>query len=177
MANKVKTTFLEEEIYRRNPETGELEELDVKIIEQEFNNDDKDNGFMKIWLGHVMSALDEIGNKKMEVVKFMLEKMNKNMNMLAMTQQEIADEVGVSSRTVNRTIKALERSDFITAKTGVYVINPNAIIRGTKEKRLNVLNIYKSIQDQKEKRKKQREKENESDGFKSIKNKKEKADK
>jgi len=97
--------------------------------------------------------------------------------MLAMTQQEIADEVGVSSRTVNRTIKALERSDFITAKTGVYVINPNAIIRGTKEKRLNVLNIYKSIQDQKEKRKKQREKENESDGFKSIKNKKEKADK
>lgn len=148
MASKVKTTFSDEQYYRRNNETGELEPVEMKVINQEWEKG-KDQGFMKIWLGHIMSALDEIGNKKLEVVKFILENMDKNMNVLIMTQKEIAEEVGVSSRTVNRTIKALEQSNFLTAKTGAYYINPNVILRGTREKRLNILYKYNAIKNNK----------------------------
>ena len=130
-----------ETLYRKN-ENGELEEVPCQVVEQKIN---KDSNFMKIWLGHIMAALDEVGNKKLKVVKFLLENMDKRTNLLVMTQREMADNIGVSSRTVNLTLKALEKANFLTAKTGAYYINPNVIFRGGHEQRMNVLTTYHKV--------------------------------
>jgi DNA-binding transcriptional ArsR family regulator len=139
--SKSKTQVGNETLYRINEKTGEYKEVHCQIIEQEV---EKDTNFVKVWLGHMLAALDEIGNKKIEVVKFILENMDKRTNLLIMTQKEISEKSGVSYRTVNRTIKALEEADFLTPKGagGVYYIFPGSIFRGGHKKRMNVLYKY-----------------------------------
>ena len=137
-----KTTVGAETLYRINKETGEYEEVPCQVVEREIH---KDSNFMKIWLGHIMTALNEVGNKKLEVVKFILENMDKRTNLLVMTQKEMAEKIGVSSRTVNRAIKALEKANFLRAKTGAYYINPDVIFRGGHSQRMNVLTTYRKV--------------------------------
>lgn len=119
-----------------NQQTGEICEMNVLNIEE------RDANFHKIWLGHVIQALDVIGNQKIKVLTFVLDNLNKE-NQLIMTQRKIAEKSEVSYATVAETIKALQDSNFLVKiNSGAYQVNPDVLFKGSKNNRLNILLQY-----------------------------------
>lgn len=113
--------------------TGEV--IQANIIDVDHP---KDINFHKVWLGHVLEALDQIGNQKIRVLTYMLDNMDSN-NLIIRTQREIAAGSGVGLTTVNATISALCGAGFIRKKGGAYAVAPTAIFRGKHKARMNVL--------------------------------------
>lgn len=122
-----------------NSKTGEV--VDMEVIEIE----ERDANFHKLWLGHVIAALNLVGNKKIQVINHMLGEMNKY-NQYIGTQRQIAERIGVSVKTVNAALSMLLKADFLKQENqGVYIINPDKVFRGGRNDRLNVLYRYKNI--------------------------------
>src|SRR5699024_8851742 len=65
--------------------TGEKETMQVTNIEE------RDANFHKIWLGHMLESLDMIGNQKIRVAMLIMEKRNKE-NELIMKYSVIAEK-------------------------------------------------------------------------------------
>lgn len=132
-SRKVKVVGKEEYI---RAATGEIEEFQVVKIS------DVDANFSKIWLGHILSLIEEIGNAKMKVLSYLLEHRQPATNMVTKTIREIAKASNVSLDTVHRTLNALEKHGIVVRKTGVVFLNPNVIFRGTHGSRMKVLFEY-----------------------------------
>jgi len=124
-----------------DPETGEKE--DVYTISEKST---MDNYFTKVWLTNILQALDMIGNKKIDVVNYILENRNESNNRLVATQKEIAEAVGCTRQTVSKVIVALRNSDFVRTKPGIVYINPNMAFRGGHKKRMYILHEYEQIE-------------------------------
>lgn len=124
-----------------NPNTGEVIECQVIQVE------DRDFNFHKIWLGHIIQALDAVGNQKIKVINFILENMDTHNNQLIMSQRKIAEKSNVSYAIVNQTIKALKEADFLQEVVkGVYQVNPNTVFKGGYNARMNVMYQYNEVQ-------------------------------
>ena len=93
---------------------------------------------MITYLSAIIQLIDHLGNKKMEVVKYILENMEKSTNTLIITTPELAKKSKVSRQTVSDTLKILEKAEIIARKTGAIMIHSNLIHRGNagKEKYL-----------------------------------------
>lgn len=133
--------FSSETIYRQN-ENGELEPLDARVIDEEWD-ETVDINFDKIWLTSVMEALEQVGNKKFSVAQYILKNRDRNTNFLIQTQREIAEKCGVSLQTVSTTLKALEAADLIVGKSGIYQVNPEKLSYGGHSKRMAILRVYR----------------------------------
>jgi hypothetical protein len=120
-----------------NNDTGEWCEFDViEMKSTDFN-------FKKIWLQHILTSFDLIGNKKTKLAFFVIDSMNYE-NVITMTYQQMADKSGISLPTVKETMKMLIKSDFLQRiNQGAYRINPDMIFRGDNPKRMRVLLDYK----------------------------------
>jgi len=124
-----------------NQETGELTEMQVIKLE------DRDFNFDKIWLFHILEALDLVGGGKMKVMTTLL-KLKRKDNMVLATQQEISDLSEMSKPIVNQTLKLLISSNFLQKiRNGAYFINPEMLFNGGKNSRLNVLIEYNNAKD------------------------------
>jgi len=124
-----KKTYLDQE-------TGEL--VDMNVVQME----DTDCNFEKIWLGHILQALDCMGSKKIKVVSWLLDNKNAENTVIA-TQRDISEKTNVSLPIVTETLKVLQAADVVRMKqNGVYMLNPNVIFKGDKDKRLNILIRY-----------------------------------
>lgn len=123
-----------------NQNTGEIVEMNV-IEEQE-----RDANFHKIWIGHIVQALEMVGNKKLKVVTYIMDNLNSE-NLFIMTQREMEKNLKISLKTISETMRALQEANFLKIKqAGVYQVNPNVMFKGSKGKRLNVLIRYKQIE-------------------------------
>jgi predicted transcriptional regulator len=131
------------EVYT-NKRTGE--EIEVPVIYQ----DAKDSNFVKIWLACFLLGLEELGNKKIKVLVYLLENRIASHNMIAKTLQEIATEAGVSYPTVFKTIQILERKNLIKRKTGVIYLSPSMIFKGTHDNRMRFMYEFRNVGAQKE---------------------------
>ncbi len=119
-----------------NADTGLVENFHVVSIE------DRDANFDKLWLGHILEAINELGNAKMKLLTYLLEKRHAATNQIIKTQREIAQETGISLDTISRTLKALDQHGIIKRKTGVLFLNPNVIFKGGHNSRMKVLLDY-----------------------------------
>ena len=125
-----------------NKETGEEFEASTVIQEQY----DKDWGFDKVWLGHIMTMIEEIGNQKMKVIGWLIQSRDRRDNRLHLTQEMIAEGSGVSLPTVSRTIQALMEADILKKeRNGVYQLNPDFIFYGGRPKRANIMFEYRDL--------------------------------
>jgi hypothetical protein len=119
--------------------SGELEEFQVITLE------DRDFNFHKIWLSHIISSLDLIGNQKIRFANFLLEQMDYE-NKVCLTLRQMSEKSKISLDTVRITIKTLKDSNFVKSiNMGVYQINPDIIFKGTMKRRLNVLYKYNTL--------------------------------
>ena len=130
-----------------NQETGEIVECVVveKTIENDFN-------FHKVWLNDLIGILEIIGTKKLTVIKWILDNFNDKDNTVFFTQRGLGKELGLSTKTINETIKLLLENGFMKkVQNGVYMINPDILVKGTTGKRTNLLVKYKEIGNENEK--------------------------
>jgi len=125
------------EMYK-NATTGEIEEFTVirKNIPGDYN-------FHKIWLQDLLNVLDSFGNCKIRVLSFMLSKMRNEDNTVSITQQYIAQSIGVSIPTISNTIKALIDANVLKKlMPSTYQFNPDIIVKGGSDKRNKILIEY-----------------------------------
>lgn len=130
-------------------ETGE-----IRIV-QHYEVKDVDINWNKIWLGHLLDVLDMVGNKKMQVLSWLLENRNTKNNEVVATQQLIMDELKLSKQTVNDTFKALQDANVISKiRNGLYQLSPDFIWKGDNDGRMDILLSYKEMNKEKNKEEK-----------------------
>lgn len=118
----------EQEYYQQvNPETGEVigEVKCVDVVAREIPR----VGFEITYLANIISMIDVIGNKKMQVVKYILKNKDSN-NKLSETVREISKGSGCSVQTVQDTLKLLESVGVIARKTGTVMLSPRLVHKG-----------------------------------------------
>jgi DNA-binding transcriptional ArsR family regulator len=120
-------------------ETGEI--IDVQTVYQESS----DSNFEKIWLAHLLTGLEELGNKKIQILSYLFRNRIVSHNIVTKTLQEIATETGISYPTVHDTIKILEKNGLITRKTGIIYLAPSMIFKGTHDNRMRILFEFRQI--------------------------------
>lgn len=130
-----------------NQETGEIKE--VYELEE---SSTQDNFFMKVWKLNMMKALEKIGNKKIDVLNYILENMDYENKIIA-TQQEIADEVGCSRQTVSTVVGQLRESGYIDTETRQIQLSPDIVFKGKHDQRMTVLIDYEQRRKKKQKQK------------------------
>lgn len=122
----------EQEYYQQiDPDTGEVigEVKKVDVVIKEVPR----TGFAITYLGSIVNLIDSIGNKKMQVVKYVLKNMDSN-NILLQTVREVASGCGCSLQTVNDTLKVLESAGIIARKTGAIMLSPKLVHKGNARK-------------------------------------------
>lgn len=130
-----KVKIIGTETYIRQSD-GTIEDMQVISIEE------RDFNFHKIWLEHILSSIDIIGNQKTKLAFWIMNNLDKE-NRLIMTQRTIAEKTGMSTKTVTETLKALISSNFLQkVQSGVYRVNPDIVFKGGKNDRINVLLQY-----------------------------------
>lgn len=106
-----------------------------------------DVNFFKVWLLDLISVMDKIGNKKLKVLNYILENINPSTNEFGGTIREIAEKINVSTPVVNATIKMLMEVDFFRrVRSGTYQVNPEILMRGRPNKRMNLMIKYKELE-------------------------------
>jgi biotin operon repressor len=118
MARKAKAQYTGREVWV-NQATGEVREVDA--FEKPVG---RDKGFMITYLAEIINMIETLGTKKMLVVKYILQNMCKANNTLIATTREIAKELGMSTTTVNDTLKLLEGAGIIERRTGAIMVSP-----------------------------------------------------
>lgn len=118
-------------------ETGEIHSIPV------INHYGKNKDFEMIFYGHFLEILNDLGNKKIEVLRHIIINRNKLDNIFIGTQREIAEALSINVMTVNKTLLLLEDKGVIKTKTGVIYIDGNLISDGRfKDK---IMHVYNSI--------------------------------
>ena len=119
-------------------DTGEIAEMQVVKIEE------RDANFHKLWLGHILQSIDLIGNQKLNL-RFGYWTTWIAIIRLSWHKEKIAEKIGMSTKTVSTTIKALVESNFLNKiNSGAYRVNPDVLFKGGKDNRLNVLLQYRN---------------------------------
>ncbi len=78
-----------------NQSTGEIKEMQVIDIEE------RDANFHKLWLGHILQAVDLIGNQKTRLAFWILDNLDSE-NKLTLTYRQIVEKSHFSYETVAR---------------------------------------------------------------------------
>ena len=134
-----KTKIVGSETYINN-RTGEYEDFEVIRME------DTDFDFEKLWLGHLLAAIDEFSNQKMKILAHLLKKREKANNTVIATVSDLCQQTGISRPTIIETLKILEKNGVIRRKTGVIFINPSVVFRGSHSNRMRILLDYSRIE-------------------------------
>lgn len=127
-----------------NATDGTVEDFQVMRFEE------RDFNFHKVWLEHIISSLDLIGNQKTRLAFWIVDHLDKE-NKLTMTYRQIAEKSGISLDTVRVTMKSLMDSNFLERiNQGAYRVNPDVIFKGGKTDRMNVLYQYQDVKREEE---------------------------
>ena len=105
------------------------------------------NGFMITYLSSIINLIETLGNRKMQVVKYILENMDKSNNTLILTNRELAKAANVSLDTVSKTLTILKKAKIITSRTGAIMINPELVHRGNSSKEQYLLTKFQEFEE------------------------------
>lgn len=108
---------------------------EVKLVDEfDAELDTRRNGFMITYMSAIISLIDKLGTKKMQVVKYILENMSKSENTLIITTAELAEKAKVSKPVVLETLQILEEAKLIARRTGAIMLSAKLIHRGSESK-------------------------------------------
>ncbi|MBZ9693527.1 hypothetical protein FDC58_18325 [Clostridium botulinum] len=107
------------------------------------------NGFMITYLSAIINLIETLGNRKMQVVKYILENMDKSTNTLILTNRELAKKANVSLDTVSKTLTILKKAKIVTSRTGAIMINPELVHRGNVSKEQYLLTRFQEFDEDK----------------------------
>jgi len=134
----------EEKFYQEvNPETGELvgDIISANVIVKQIPR----TGFAITYLSSIINMIESIGNKKMQVVKYILQNMDSN-NKLSETVREISKGTGCSLQTVHETLVLLENCGVVARKVGTVMLSPKLVHKGNVKKEKYLMTKFIEIQ-------------------------------
>ena len=119
-------------------DTGEIIHVD-QITKRVYGT----KNFWKMYLMDFLSVLGIIDNKQLDVFVYIAENTNQSNNLFIGTFRSISEDVGVAYGTVATIMKKLQQNNFIRKKQhGVYIVNPNIMMKGNDTKRQILLSYY-----------------------------------
>lgn len=99
--------------------------------------------FWKVYLMDFLTVLGIIDNKQLDIFIYIVEHTEPSTNTFIGTYDTIGKEVGVSRQTIAKIMKKLQQNNFITKKqNGVWIVNPNILMKGNDTKRQILLSYY-----------------------------------
>lgn len=120
--------------------TGELIHVD-QITKRTYGT----KSFWKCYLMDFLTVLGIIDSKQLDIFIYIVENTNQSNNMFIGTYKKIAEDVGASSRTISIILKKLQDNNFIKkVQNGVWLVNPNILMKGNDTKRQILLSYYQS---------------------------------
>lgn len=123
------------------------EEINATVIfHDNVPNSPNNNNFEMIFYGHLIDILNDLGNKKIAVLSYLIDKRNKHSNTLIKTVREIASDLSMSTKTVNDTLVLLQDKGLIKRKTGAIFIDSDLICDGRYQK--NIMHVYRSVEEE-----------------------------
>lgn len=141
MGRREKTQYTGKEVWV-NQQTGEIREVDT--FERPVG---RNSGFMVTYLAEIIDLIETLGNKKMQVVKYILANMCKANNTLITTTRELAEKCGVSHNLVLQTLKLLNDAKIIERRTGAIMVNPKLINNWKSSKEATMMVKYYEFSD------------------------------
>ena len=154
----------EKEMKRKNERTMEyLEESSTlvgqrtrKLVDQETGEVMQVNqvtklaygskNFWKLYMRELIAVLKGLSDKQYKVFVYILEHTKPGDNRFTATYQEIMKGAGCCRQTVASTLKKLQKANFMRkVQTGVWVVNPDIIVKGNDRKRNMLLSEYRAV--------------------------------
>ena len=101
--------------------------------------------FWKCYLMDFLMVLGIIDSKQLDIFIYIVENTNQSNNIFIGTYEKISKDVGCSSATISRILKKLQAHNFIKkVQNGVWLVNPNILMKGNDTKRQILLSYYES---------------------------------
>ncbi len=122
--------------------TGET--LPIKVFEKKGTE-----RWDKVWARSLADLLDLSGESRTRIIAYLIRKKD-HKNVILATIRKISEDVGVSSKTVNRTLLQLEEANFIIRlQNGAIMFSPHIIQPGKSWAGVAVMRRWKTEQDTK----------------------------
>lgn len=99
--------------------------------------------FWKCYLMDFLSVLGIFDNRQVDIFIYIVENTNKATNLFIGTYAKIAKDLGCSSTTIATTMRKLKNNGFVKkVQNGVWMVNPNILMKGNDHKRQILLSYY-----------------------------------
>lgn len=121
-------------------DTGELILVD-QITKRTYGT----KNFWKCYLMDFLTVLGIIDSKQLDVFIYIVENTQQANNTFIGTYRKIAGDLHCSLDTVSKIMKKLQENNFIKkVQNGVWLVNPNILMKGNDTKRQILLSYYES---------------------------------
>lgn len=101
--------------------------------------------FWKCYLMDFLTVLGIIDSRQLDIFIYIVENTNQSNNTFIGTYKKISKDTGCSSTTIARIMKKLQDNNFIKKiQNGVWLVNPNILMKGNDTKRQILLSYYES---------------------------------
>lgn len=129
--------------YREYIDAKSGEVFEVPVVNH-IGNGNRD--FEMIFYGHFLEILNDLGNKKIKVLQYIVRNKNKSENVYIGTQRDIAKNLNINVMTVNKTLTMLEDKGVIKTKSGVIYIDPDLVCDGRFKG--HIMHIYSNLEEE-----------------------------
>lgn len=121
-------------------ETGEVIWVD-QITKRTYGT----KNFWKCYLMDFLTVLGIIDSRQLDIFIYIVENTQPANNTFIGTYKKISKDTGCSSTTIARIMKKLQENNFIKkVQNGVWLVNPNILMKGNDTKRQILLSYYES---------------------------------
>ena len=110
----------------QDTKTGEIIEVDFLL--KDIKNSRSD--FEITYLNSLFNLFDTLGGKKYAVIKYLIENRN-HFNQLEITTRKLEEMTKISRKTIIETLALLKEANIINTKTGLIMLNPKLINKGS----------------------------------------------
>lgn len=101
--------------------------------------------FWKCYLMDFLTVLGIIDSRQLDVFIYIVENTQPSNNTFIGTYKKISKDTGCSSTTIARIMKKLQENNFIKkVQNGVWLVNPNLLMKGNDQKRQILLSYYEA---------------------------------
>lgn len=129
----------------RKRQIMDMETGEVMLVDQITKRRYGTKNFWKCYLMDFLTVLGIIDSRQLDVFVYIAENTNPSNNTFIGTYAKISKDVGVSSRTIAKIMKKLQENNFIKkVQNGVWLVNPNILMKGGDHKRQILLSYYES---------------------------------
>lgn len=122
-------------------ETGEVKTVGSPFLAPTITSKVPRGKFEITYTGELFGILHKLGNKKIEVFSYLLSKKDGN-NCVNATNTQLAEQTGISRKTVVETMKILTDSGLLERNNSVIMISPQLMVKGNQQREAYLMSKF-----------------------------------